>query len=250
MRETRGSATEPATEAPPRIADSAPPSVSTGRWAWEWLKSFLIALGLFLIIRTFVVEAFRIPTGSMENTLLVGDFLLVDKTSFGARVPGTASRLPAFSEPARGDIVVFVPPHEAGKNYVKRLVGAPGDTIEMRRKTLYVNGRPQDEPHARHSDPGDIYVSGMFWQCAFVAAPVDSCRPTRDNWGPLIVPSDSYFMLGDNRDDSEDSRYWGFVPREALKGRPLLIYYSYEAGTRPMAWLTGIRWSRVGRRAH
>lgn len=248
MRETRGSAPEPAIAEPP-IAETAPPPVSSGRWAWEWIKSFLIALGLFLIIRTFFVEAFRIPTGSMEQTLLVGDFLLVNKLSFGAVVPGTGLRLPALTEPARGDVVVFVPPHETGRNYVKRLVGLPGDTLEMRRKTLYVNGRPQDEGYTSHSDPGDIYVSGMFWQCAHTAA-AGTCRPTRDNWGPIIVPAGDYFLLGDNRDDSEDSRYWGFVERGALKGRPLLIYFSYEAGTRSLAWLTAVRWSRIGSRVH
>jgi signal peptidase I len=250
MRETRGSAPDPVIEPGKRIATPARAPVTTGRWAWEWIKSFLIALGLFLIIRTFVVEAFRIPTGSMERTLLVGDFLLVNKLAFGAAIPGTPARLPAFSAPARGDIIVFVPPHEAGKNYVKRLVGLPGDTLEMRRKTLYVNGRPQDEAWASHSDPGDIYVSAMFWQCAYTAAAGANCRPTRDNWGPLVVPAGHYFVLGDNRDDSEDSRYWGFVDPQAVKGRPLFIYFSYEAGSRTLPWLTAVRWDRIGSSVH
>ncbi|HSJ24979.1 MAG TPA: signal peptidase I [Longimicrobiales bacterium] len=227
--------------------------VSNGRWAWEWIKSFLIAFGLFLVIRSFVVEAFRIPTGSMENTLLVGDFLLVNKAVFGASIPGAAARLPALAEPRRGDVVVFVPPHEAGKNYVKRLVGMPGDTLAMVGKTLYLNGILQDEPAVRHSDPHDIVAPGMVWQCELAGLPAgrDACRPTRDNWGPIVVPDGHYFMLGDNRDDSEDSRYWGFVPRAALKGRPLFIYYSFEsASPRAVPWLTGIRWDRVGRGVH
>jgi signal peptidase I len=253
MREQRRSAADRVTEEKKRIAAETDGPISSGRWAWEWIKSFLIAVGLFLIIRTFLVEAFRIPTGSMENTLLVGDFLLVNKAVFGASVPGTSRRLPVLSEPKRGDIVVFVPPHEAGKNYVKRLVGMPGDTLEMRSKTLYLNGRPLDEPFARHSDPQDIYASGMFWQCSYAPAGVlgDACRPTRDNWGPLAVPADRLFMLGDNRDDSEDSRYWGFVERDSLKGRPLFIYYSFDpASLRPLPWLTGIRWRRIGSRVH
>jgi signal peptidase I len=185
----------------------------------------------------------------MENTLLVGDFLLVNKTALGARVPGTARRLPGYAVPMRGDIVVFEPPHEAGMNYVKRLVGVPGDTVEMRRRTLYLNGRPQDEPFVRHSGQGDIYDAGMFWQCAYTIGN-DTCRPTRDNWGPVVVPAGRYFVLGDNRDDSEDSRYWGFVERGALKGRPLVIYYSYEPDARPLPWLVGIRWRRIGDRVH
>jgi signal peptidase I len=241
------------TEEQQQIAAEANGPISSGRWAWEWIRSFLIALGLFLVIRTFLVEAFRIPTGSMENTLLVGDFLLVNKAVFGAAVPGTSRRLPAFSEPARGDIVVFSPPHEAGKNYVKRLVGMPGDTLEMHNKTLYLNGRPLDEPYVRHSDPHDIYASGMFWQCAYAPPGTlgEACRPTRDNWGPLVVPAERFFMLGDNRDDSEDSRFWGVAERAAVKGRPLFIYYSFDpASLRPVPWVSGIRWNRIGRRVH
>lgn len=251
-RDTGRSATAP--EASGERSDAGTVGrISTRRWAWEWIKSFLIAFGLFLLIRTFLVEAFRIPTGSMENTLLVGDFLLVNKAVFGAGVPLTALRMPAFSEPARGDIVVFVPPHEPGKNFVKRLIGMPGDTLEMRAKTLYVNGLPLEEAYVRHSDPGDIYSPAMFWQCdhAPSTGSVHDCRPTRDNWGPLIVPHASFFMLGDNRDDSEDSRYWGFVERRALKGRPLVVYYSFESTSRrPMPWLTSIRWRRIGRTVH
>lgn len=213
------------------------------------MKSIVVAFILFLIIRTFLVEAFRIPTGSMENTLLVGDFLLVNKAVYGAQLPLTQVHLPAFTEPGRGDIVVFVPPHEPDKNYVKRLVGLPGDTLAMRDKVLYLNGIPMDEPYTRHSDAGDGFASRMYWQCKYQARPVrrDRCRPTRDNWGPIVVPSGKYLVLGDNRDDSEDSRYWGFVERAAIKGRPLFIYYSFDGTTlRPIPWLTGIRWNRIG----
>jgi signal peptidase I len=247
MREDRGSADRPACPDSRNPADAIHP-ISTGRWAWEWIKSFLVALGLFLVIRTFLVEAFRIPTGSMEDTLLVGDFLLVNKTAFGARVPGTGRRLPGYSDPDRGQVVVFVPPHELDKNYVKRLVGGSGDTLHMRNKTLYLNGLPQTEPFARHSDVNDIYAASMFWQCEHTLSYDDSCRPTRDNWGPVVVPAGRYFMLGDNRDDSEDSRYWGFVERGAIKGRPLFIYYSFDPrAPRAAAWLTSIRWRRIGR---
>jgi signal peptidase I len=223
------------------------------RWAWEWTKSIVIAFSLFLLIRTFLVEAFRIPTGSMENTLLVGDFLLVNKAVYGAQVPLTRTHLPAFDDPSRGDVVVFVPPHEPDKNYVKRLIGVAGDTLEMRNKTLYRNGQPQTESYVRHTDPeNDVYAPSMYWQCEFVPNGTGrECRPTRDNWGPVVVPTGKYMMLGDNRDDSEDSRYWGFVERNAIKGRPLFIYYSFDAATlRPFPWLTHIRWGRIGGGIH
>jgi signal peptidase I len=231
-------------------ATPTPVRISTGRWAWEWIKSLLIAFGLFLIMRTFFVEAFRIPTGSMENTLLVGDFLLVNKAAFGAAVPGTGVHMPSYSAPRHGDVVVFVPPHDGGKNFVKRLVGLPGDTLAMLGKTLYLNGRPQEEPYTRHSDPRDSFSSSMTWQCDYMSRPRD-CRPTRDSWGPVVVPAGRYFMLGDNRDGSEDSRYWGFVERTAIKGRPLLIYYSFDPRfPRALPWLSGIRWQRIGQRVH
>ena len=229
--------------------------ISAGRWLWEWTKSILIALVLFLVIRTFLVEAFRIPTGSMENTLLVGDFLLVNKAVYGAQVPGTEVRFPSFDAPERFDVVVFLPPHEPDKNYVKRLVGLPGDTLQMRDKVLYINGEEQVEPYARYTDPhGDIFIPSMSWQLDHVtgdgiaAAPR---RPTRDNWGPLVVPDGRYFVLGDNRDDSEDSRYWGFVDAATVKGRPFFIYYSFEPrALRPVPWLTEIRWQRIGGLVH
>jgi len=229
--------------------------LSTGRWALEWVKSIVIAFALFLIIRTFIVEAFRIPTGSMENTLLIGDFLLVNKAVFGAQVPGTGIRLPSFDRPGREDVVVFVPPHEQDKNYVKRLIGTPGDTLEMRDKRLLRNGTPQLEPFVRHTDVVglDVAVPDMLWQRQYLAPGVDPAmyRPTRDNWGPIVVPENHFFVLGDNRDDSEDSRYWGFVPEDAIKGQPLFIYYSFDGtAMRPFPWLTRIRWDRIGGTIH
>ncbi|HEX6307960.1 MAG TPA: signal peptidase I [Longimicrobiales bacterium] len=253
MHESRRSAADQVMVEKKRIADEARGPLSTGRWVWEWIRSFLIALGLFLIIRTFLVEAFRIPTGSMENTLLVGDFLLVNKAVYGARVPLARVRTPAFAEPVHADIVVFTPPHDPGRNYVKRIIGMPGDTLEMRDRVLYRNGRAQQESYVRHNQSADVYSSAMFWQCDYapVETPADECRPTRDNWGPVVVPDGRYFMMGDNRDDSEDSRYWGFAERDAIRGRPLFIYYSFDPGSeRNLPWLTGIRWSRVGHRVH
>lgn len=216
---------------------------------WDWTRSILVAFVLFVVIRTFVVEAFKIPTSSMENTLLVGDFLLVNKAVYGAEVPGTDLRLPAFEEPERGDVVVFNPPHEPGKNYVKRVVGMPGDTLEMRDKAVRVNGRPLQEPYARYVDgQGDAVHPDMNWQSNhLIAGPGRDYHPTRDNWGPIVVPDDGYFVLGDNRDNSEDSRYWGFVSRDAIRGRPWVVYYSFDAredGSLP--WVRFVRWARIG----
>lgn len=230
-------------------------AVSVGRWAWEWVKSIGIAIVLFLVIRTFLVEAFRIPTGSMENTLLVGDFLLVNKAVYGAQLPGTSLGLPAFGTPTRGDVVVFRPPHEPDKNYVKRLVGVPGDTLSMQDKVLYINGEPQAEPYVQHIDPlgQPVHLPEMQWQRSYLAPGVDpdQYRPTRDTWGPIVVPEGYYFVLGDNRDDSEDSRYWGFVEASAIKGKPLFIYYSFNPNVlRPFPWVTEIRWDRIGDTIH
>jgi len=215
----------------------------------EWMGSIVIALVLFAIVRTFVVEAFKIPTSSMENTLLVGDFLLVNKAVYGSRIPGTNLRIAALREPTHGDVVVFHPPHEPQKNYVKRVVGVPNDTLEMRDKQLYRNGVPVDEPYARHEDDrGDTVHPDMRWQSGYlIASPAPKYHPTRDNWGPLVVPADSYFVLGDNRDNSEDSRYWGFVSRDEIRGEPWVVYYSFiPSAATPLPWMRRVRWARLG----
>jgi signal peptidase I len=219
------------------------------RLLWEWTRSLALAFVLFLFLRAFVVEAFSIPTASMENTVLVGDFLLVNKAVYGAEIPGTALRLPAFADPAEGDVIVFTPPHDPAKNYVKRLMGVPGDTLEMRDKVLYRNGRAVAEPYVHFIDSvGDAVHPGMVWQESFiVAGAAEGYRPTRDNWGPIVVPGDRYFVLGDNRDNSEDSRYWGFVPRDAIHGRPWFVYFSSDTTTRPgLRWRDKVRWKRIG----
>jgi signal peptidase I len=217
------------------------------RWAWDSTKLLVIVIGLFLVIRTFAMEAFRIPTGSMENTLLAGDHLLVNKVIYGPRMPLSTRRLPSLAAPRRGDVIVFMPPHDPERNYVKRLVAVGGDTVAMRGKKLLVNGRHVTEPYARYDDPQDLRTASMDWQCPFTV-PAGDCVPTRDNWGPIVVPERSYLVLGDNRDDSEDSRYWGFVDRDAVKGRPIFIYLSFDpsaAGIVP--WVTAHRWRRIGR---
>ena len=263
-------------------------------WLWEWAKIFQFAVVLFLLVRAFLVEAYKIPSGSMEGTLLVGDFLLVNKLVYGAEVPLTGQHLPRLRAPARGEVVVFQWPSDTRKNFVKRLVGLPGDTLAMRGGILYVNGAAQQERYVTHTEPGaDPTYEDFRWQRGHVvrtasaegfpspaespaalAAPVAPSassgleatgtggeqaavrpernpgdHPSRNNWGPLIVPADSYFVLGDNRDNSLDSRYWGFVPDSLLRGRPMVVYYSYAPDSSDrLSWLTAVRWSRVGER--
>jgi signal peptidase I len=220
---------------------------------WQWARFVAVVLALFLFVRTFVVEAFKIPTSSMENTLMVGDFLLVNKAVYGAEIPGTRFHLPAFEEPKRGDVIVFVPPTDPTKDYVKRLVGVPGDTLQMKATRLYVNGSLVNEPYARYVDrKANAVRLDMRWQSdRLLAGPPGSYHPTIDTWGPIVVPPGEYFMLGDNRDNSDDSRYWGFVRRDAIRGKPWLVYYSYDPGSPSHApWLFDIRWHRIGERIH
>lgn len=215
----------------------------------DWIRSVAIALVLFLVVRAWVVEAFKIPTGSMEGTLLVGDFLLVNKAVYGTTLPGLGFRIPGITEPGWGDVVVFHPPHEPEKNYVKRIVGIPRDTIEMRDKQLLRNGVVIEEPYARYVDRrGDAMHPDMRWQSNhLIASTRRRYEPTRDNWGPIVVPTGRYFVLGDNRDNSEDSRYWGFVARDRIRGQPWRVYYSFDPSPESkIAWLQTIRWDRLG----
>jgi signal peptidase I len=237
------------------------------QFLWEWFRSVVIALALFFVVRAFFVEAFKIPTGSMEHTLMVGDFLLVNKLVYGAEVPFTNVKLPAIRSPQRGDVIVFQWPSDRMKNFVKRLVGMPGDVLEMRDGTLLRNGKVQREPYVTHTAPGsDVSDEEFNWQLAYLLSaqhPVNEAprspmavqtleaspgyHPSRNNWGPLVVPAGKYFVLGDNRDNSLDSRYWGFVADSLVRGQPLVVYYSYDPdGAVKLDWLTRVRWKRFG----
>jgi signal peptidase I len=242
---------DPIAPPPPRTSSAF---ASVARGLFEWAKSLSLAILLFLVVRSFLVEAYRIPSGSMEGTLLVGDFLLVNKLVYGAEVPFTGKRLPAVRHPKYRDVVVFEWPEDITKNFVKRLVGLPGDTLAMHNGTLVRNGKPQDE-HAfvTHTDPGSDPSGEEFgWQREFLLSRATRnapYHPSRNNWGPIVVPAKHYFMLGDNRDDSLDSRYWGFVADSLVLGSPMVVYYSYAPdSTAPLDWLTHVRWSRLGER--
>ncbi len=226
---------------------------------WENVKSIAITLAIFLLIRTFIIEAYRIPSGSMIPTLLVGDWLFVNKLAYGPHVPGTNINLPGYTEPKRGDVVVFKSPtqfdvpQDPHPTLVKRLVAVAGDTIYMRGGMFHVNGEPQPQvPNTNPVGNGAFSVDLFGWQRAHELAGSrfgePPAFPTLDDWGPLVVPPGMLFMLGDNRYDSKDGRYWGLVPRENVRGRPVFVYYSYNAddSDRALPFLTDIRWKRIG----
>jgi signal peptidase I len=237
----------------------------SGRRLWENFKSLAGTIAIFLFLRAFLVEAYRIPSGSMIPSLLIGDWLFVNKLVYGPHVPFTSYNLPGYAEPARGEVVVFESPPQPDEaaigndptpTLVKRLIAMGGDTIYSRDAVVYINGLAQRQgyasPEQEKGDPNE--VSDLFdWQkrvglaiSRFGPAPK---QPTHDNWGPFIVPPGHFFMMGDNRYASKDSRYWGFVPRRNVRGRPLFVYYSYVPGNesdRPLSFITDIRWRRIG----
>jgi signal peptidase I len=216
----------------------------------EWIKSVAIAVAIFLVLRTFLIEGFRIPSGSMENTLLIGDWLFVNKALYGAEIPFTGVHLPAFRDPRRNDLVIFKSVEEPRLTVVKRLVGLPGDTLAMEDNRLLVNGRPADEPYVIRTDPLADHEDPKMraWQIRYLTRDRDATayRPTLKNWGPIVVPADSFFVMGDNRDSSYDSRYWGFLGRDRIRGRPLIVYFSYNPeGALPLPFFTAVRWGRI-----
>lgn len=187
----------------------------------EYFELIVVTVIFTMYLQTFIVQAFQIPSSSMEDNLLVGDHLLVNKfvySSFGT--DGVFKKILPFRDPSRGDIVVFKFPDEPLKDYVKRVVGLPGEKVEIRNKQVLINGKALDETYKYHKD------SHIFTSDDIYARPDASIR---DNYGPVTVPEDSLFVMGDNRDNSADSRYWGFLPRKNVKGRPVVIYWSYEA---------------------
>ncbi len=220
----------------------------------HWARIMIVSLALFVVIRSFGVEAFKIASGSMEHTLFEGDFLLINKLVYGAGIPGSGRKLPALHSPRRGDVVVFTYPVDPRLNYVKRIVGIPGDTLQMRNATLIRNGHPVAEDYIQRTpDEADQGDDDFRWQKAYLVggAEVEDYHPSRNNWGPLVVPPHDYFVLGDNRDNSSDSRYWGFVADSLVRGQPIVVYYSYapDTGDR-LDWLTRLRWKRFGEIVH
>lgn len=220
----------------------------------HWAKIIVVSLALFVVIRAFGVEAFKIASGSMEHTLFEGDFLLINKLVYGAGIPGSGVKLPALHAPRRGDVIVFTYPVDPRLNYIKRIVGIPGDTLSMTEGALIRNGERIAEPYIQRTpEEADQSDEDFRWQKAYLAggASVEDYHPSRNNWGPLVVPPHDYFVLGDNRDNSSDSRYWGFVADSLVRGQPIVVYYSYAPDTRDrLDWLTHLRWKRFGEIVH
>jgi signal peptidase I len=189
--------------------------------AREYFESIVVAVILALFIRTFVVQAFKIPTGSMEENLLIGDHLLVNKFILAP----TATRLERTLLPVgtikRDDVIVFKYPEEPDRDFIKRVIGLPGETVELKAKRVYVNGRALDEPYVHFLEAPSTSVSPLNEVTSF---------DVRERYGPVTVPPNQYFVMGDNRDNSQDSRYWGFLPRDLVKGKAVIIYWSYESG--------------------
>ncbi len=209
----------------------------------EYAEAILVAILLAFVIRVFVVQAFKIPSGSMIPTLQIGDHILVSKLSYGihwpndcslkmAFIPVTCYRsktLVAFGEPEQGDVIVFRYPEDEDKDFIKRIIGLPGDTLEIRDKVVVVNGEPLDDrEYTQRIDPGLI----------------DGSINQRDNFGPVVLPEGSYFVMGDNRDQSLDSRFWGFVDREKIRGKAFRIYWSWSGQG---SWAEWVRWDRLGK---
>jgi signal peptidase I len=190
----------------------------------EYIEAIILAILIAFFIRTFVIQAYKIPSGSMKPTLLIGDHILVSKFNYGIRLPLIRSTLLPVGTPKRGDIVVFIYPEDRSKDFIKRLIGLPGDVIEVRDKKILLNGLPWIDAHGVNVD--NLIIPG-------------SVQP-RDNFGPVKVPEDSLFVMGDNRDESYDSRFWGFVPMKDVLGKALIIYWSWNQDDH------GVRWSRIG----
>lgn len=198
----------------------------------EYTEAIIIALVLAFFIRTFIIQAFKIPSGSMLPTLLIGDHLLVNKFIYGIKVPFTGTVLVPINSPERNDVIVFRYPQDPKLDYIKRVIAIGGDTIESRDKVLYVNDKPFDDKYGVHMD--DSVADGTL--------------SPRDNFGPIVVPEGKVFVMGDNRDNSYDSRFWGFVDQKAILGKALIIYWSWDV-ERPLfslERLQSVRWGRFG----
>ena len=224
----------------------------------EYFESIVIAVILALFVRTFVLQAFKIPTGSMENNLLIGDHLLVNKFVYAPTATQLERTLLPIGTIHRGDVLVFKSPVEPERDLIKRVIGLPGDRLEQKEKKIYINGQPLDEPYVFFLEP-PRHNSEL--------SEASSSSDPRENYGPVTVPPNQYFMMGDNRDNSLDSRYWGFMPSDYVKGKAVLIYWSYESEREDyedesagatikglasvfMHFFTKTRWDRLGRFIH
>jgi signal peptidase I len=200
--------------------------------AREYFESLVIAVALALFVRTWVFQAFKIPTGSMEQNLLIGDHLIVNKMVFAPTVSGIERAILPGREIRRGDVIVFKYPEDPERDFIKRVIGLPGDRIELHRKKVLINGQPLDEKYVQYLEPPSA------------DGPVHN-DDVREEYGPVTVPPDQYFMMGDNRDNSQDSRFWGFLPKSYVKGKALFIYFSFKENGSLGNLFGDIQWGRL-----
>ena len=205
----------------------------------EYFETIVIAVVLALFMRTFVVQAFKIPTGSMEPNLLVGDHLLVNKFVFAPTLSSVERALLPVTDIRRGDIVVFKYPVDPERDFIKRVIGLSGETIELREHRIHVNGQAIEEPYSHYLP-----------RPAGAASREITSDDVRERYGPVVVPAGSVFVMGDNRDNSEDSRYWGFLPKENIKGKALMIYWSFDGSEGGLNLFTQTRWARLLHQIH
>lgn len=194
----------------------------------EYAEAIIIAILIALVIRAFVVQAFKIPSGSMLPTLQIGDHILVNKFIYGIKIPYFRTTVIPISTPKRGDIAVFIWPTDRSKDFIKRVIGISGDTIEVRNKKIYINGFPYNDKYGVYTDK----------------ATFPNAMQPRDNFGPVKVPPDSIFVMGDNRDQSYDSRFWGFVDLKDVMGKAFILYWSWDSKNH------NARWGRIGNLLH
>jgi signal peptidase I len=210
----------------------------------EYFESICVAVILALFVRTFVVQAFKIPTGSMENNLLIGDHLLVNKFVHAPTMTGLERTLLPIDPIRRGDIIVFKYPEQPDRDFIKRVIGLPDETLELRNKKVYINGKPLDEPYVHFIFPPEP-------EDGATGAPALPDFDVTRSYGPVTVPQGQYFMMGDNRDNSQDSRYWGFMPEEYVKGKALFVYFSFGDARPGLSGLLGnVRWNRILHQIH
>ena len=200
----------------------------------ENIEVFIVAALLALFIRTFIVQAFKIPSGSMKETLQIGDHILVNKFIYGVKLPFVMTTIIPVSSPERGDIVVFKFPEDPKKDFIKRAVAVAGDTVEIVDKQVFINGERQDHPYAEFKE------KSIIPPCNDLQKSMGFDRCNKDNYGPVTVPEGKLFVMGDNRDHSYDSRFWGFVDLDVVKGKAFIIYWSWDSDN------TGVRWRRIG----
>ena len=200
------------------------------RFLKEYVEPIVIAVLIALFVRTFIVQAFKIPSSSMEPTLLVGDYLLVNKFLYGIRIPFTDKKILEFEKPHRGDIIVFIYPKDRSKDFIKRVIGQEGEKVEIVHNKIYINDQLIADPWGHYSD---LWVRSL---------------PFMERFGPVVVPKDSLFVLGDNRDNSQDSRFWGFVSLDEVRGKAFILYFSLDWNAQRL--IEKVRWARIGKLIH